>query len=1126
MFFRYCFALLLLAFLLLSCTQPEGGTLFTEVPRSRTGIDFRNLIVEKETFNIFKYQYFYNGGGVAVGDFNNDGLQDLVFTGNMVKNRLYLNRGGFEFQDVTKESGIADQEGWCTGATPVDINGDGWLDLYICRAGYPFENLRRNLLYINMGAVSPPSGGGGVRFQEKAAEYGLDDPAHATHSAFFDYDNDGDLDLFLLNHSTVEYSRGSLDVTQLRKQTHPEFTNKLFRNDGGRFTNVTAQAGITSNVLTFSLGISVADINLDGWADIFIGNDFNEPDYLFVNQRDGTFKDMAAECFDHTSMFSMGSDVADYDNDGLPDLVSLDMLPESNFLQKMHSGADNFDKVNLLIQSGFYRQYSRNTLQHNNGDGTFSEIGQLAGVSNTDWSWSPLFFDFENDGDKDLFIANGYLRDHTDMDFLAFTADEVTKIKNSQQHVGFQEYLTKMPPIIQPNYFFENGGNGFQFQNRTHDLGYAKPTVTQGAAYADLDNDGDLDLVLNNSNDYATVLENHAEKTFPQNRWLRVALRGTPQNPTGIGAKVYVWVNGQSQYQEQNPVRGFQAAVDPVLSFGFGTAAQADSVVVVWSTGERQVLTQIAAHQTIEVKIQDARSRHTYATAAVQPFFSELKNALPLSARHMENHFNDFKTQGLLPYFYSRPGPALAAADVNGDGLTDFYLGGAAGHAGQLFLAQKTGGWGAVRTPAFETDAACEDVSACFFDADGDGDADLYVSGGGYELATGDANGRDRMYRNVGDGKFAADPSLRSDPTPDPGRWRDNFGTYPQPPFPLWGVSGGGVAPADFNADGDLDLFICGTVKPGRFPESTDSRLLLNDGTGRFTTVSVPTKSPVKAALWADLNGDHQPELVVASEWAGLQVFENQNGILEDRSATYFSGNTSGLWQSIAAADFDGDGDMDLMAGNLGLNSQLQASEQLPLELYSADFDRNGSVDPILCYPVQGMLYPFASREDVLGQLPMLKKKFVHFRDYANATVREMFSPEDLAAASRLEVAVLESSFFENKNGRFERRALPLAAQVAPVCALHLMDVNSDQHLDAVLAGNITQARVKLGRLDGLHGLVLLGDGRGHFNPMPAAQCGLQVHGAVRGICGAKTARGQALIFGVNDEAVRAYLCN
>lgn len=1102
MLLRYCFALLLLAFLPLSCTQPEGGTLFTEVPRSRTGIDFRNLIVEKETFNIFKYQYFYNGGGVAVGDFNNDGLQDLVFTGNMVKNRLYLNRGGFEFQDVTKESGIADQEGWCTGATPVDINGDGWLDLYICRAGYPFENLRRNLLYINMGAVSPPSGGGVVRFQEKAAEYGLDDPAHATHSAFFDYDNDGDLDLFLLNHSTVEYSRGSLDVTQLRKQTHPNFTNKLFRNDGGRFTNVTAAAGITSNVLTFSLGISVADINLDGWADIFIGNDFNEPDYLFVNQRDGTFKDMAAECFDHTSMFSMGSDVADYDNDGLPDLVSLDMLPESNFLQKMHSGADNFDKVNLLIQTGFYRQYSRNTLQHNNGDGTFSEIGQLAGVSNTDWSWSPLFFDFENDGDKDLFIANGYLRDHTDMDFLAFTADEVTKIKNSQQHVGFQEYLTKMPPIIQPNYFFENGGNGFQFQNRTHDLGYAKPTVTQGAAYADLDNDGDLDLVLNNSNDYATVLENHAEKTFPQNRWLRVALRGTPQNPTGIGAKVYVWVNGRSQYQEQNPVRGFQAAVDPVLSFGLGTAAQADSVVVIWNTGERQVLTQIAANQTIEVKIQDARSRHTYATAAVQSFFSEPKNALPHSARHTENHFNDFKTQGLLPYFYSRPGPALAAADANGDGLTDFYLGGAAGHAGQLFLAQKTGGWQVAHVPAFEADVASEDVAATFFDADSDGDADLYVASGGYEFAPDDDRLNDRLYFNNGTGGFVLQNRV-------PGYSdRSNDAC---------------VTSADFDSDGDLDLFVGGSVTPGRFPETAGSRLLVNDGTGQFTTVPLPTRGLAKAALWADLNGDQSLELVVAAEWSGLQVFENQNGKLVDNSAAYFSSNTSGLWQSIVAADFDGDGDMDLMAGNLGLNSQLQASEQLPTELYAADFDRNGSVDPILCYPVQGIQYPFASREDVLGQLPMLKKKFVHFRDYANATVREMFSPEDLAVASRLEVAVLESSFFENKNGRFERRALPLAAQVAPACALHLMDVNGDQHLDAVLAGNITQARVKLGRLDGLHGLVLLGDGRGHFNPMPAAQCGLQVRGAVRGICGAKTARGKALIFGVNDEAARAY---
>ena len=1113
----FCAFLLLLLLLPLSCSRPEGGSLFTEVPRSHTGIDFRNLVVEKETFNIFKYQYFYNGGGTAIGDFNNDGLEDVVFTGNMVKNRLYLNRGNFEFQDITKESGIADQEGWCTGATPVDINGDGWLDLYICRAGYPFENLRRNLLFINNGAKAE----GRVSFTEKAAEYGLDDPAHTTQAAFFDYDNDGDLDLFLLNHSTVEYSRGSLDVTQLRKQTQPEFTNKLFRNDGPsplsaaagspRFTNVTAAAGIRSNVLSFSLGISIADINLDGWTDIFIGNDFNEPDYLFVNQHDGTFKECAAEWFDHHSMFSMGTDVADYDNDGLPDLVSLDMLPESNHLQKMHSGADNFDKVNLLIQSGFYRQYSRNMLQHNNGDGSFSEIGQLAGMSNTDWSWSPLFFDFENDGDKDLFIANGYLRDHTDMDFLAFTADEVTKIKNNQQHIGFQAYLTKMPPIIQPNYFFENNGNERPFQNRTHDLGYAKPTVTQGAAYADLDNDGDLDLVLNNSNDYATILQNHAEKTFSQNHWLRIALRGTPQNPVGIGAKVWVYTKGQVQYQEQSPVRGFQTSVDPVLSFGLGEAATADSVVVVWNTGERQSFTQVPANQNLEVKIQEAPSRHTYTTAAEKPVFIELKNALPEAARHEENHFNDFKTQSLLPYFYSHEGPALAAADLNGDGLTDFYLGGAANQAAQLYLANADG-WRPVRVPAFEADAACEDVAACFLDADSDGDADLYVVSGGYEFGAGDPNVRDRLYWNDGRGNLTL-----QNPPPGPSRV-GAAGTKTE-------SSGAGsrVVSTDFDLDGDLDLFIGGGVVPGRFPESQRSRLLLNDGKGHFTTVEVPTKGLVKAAIWTDLNSDQRPDLVVAAEWSGLQVFENQNGTLIENTAAHVSGHTAGLWQSLAAADFDGDGDLDLMAGNLGLNSQWQASEQLPLELFYSDFDKNGSIDPILCYPVQGKSYPFASREDMLGQLPMLKKKFVHFHDYADATIREMFSPEELASATRLEAVTLETTYFENKNGRFERHALPLAAQVAPVCAIHPIDVNKDGHLDVVLAGNITQTRVKLGRLDGLHGLVLLGDGKGKFSAMPAKQCGLSVRGAVRGICEAKTRQGKALIFGLNDEAARTY---
>ncbi len=1079
---------------LISCqNNTRDNTLFEPIPRSKSGIDFRNLIVEKETFNIFKYQYFYNGSGLAVGDFNNDGLQDLFFTGNMVKNRLFLNKGNFEFEDISTSAHIYEKEGWCTGVTPVDINADGWLDIYICRAGYDINELRQNLLYINNGA-SPD---GKVSFTEKAAAYGLNDPAHSTQASFFDYDHDGDLDLFLVNHSTVEYSRGSLDVFQLRKEKKPNFTNKLYRNDDQHFIDVTEQAGITSNVLSFSLGISVADLNLDGWMDVFIGNDFNEPDYLFINQKNGRFNECAADYFDHTSMFSMGSDIADINNDGLPDLISLDMLPESNYLQKMHTGADNYDKTNLLIQNGFYRQYSRNTLQLNNGDGTFSEVGQLAGVSNTDWSWSPLFFDFENDGDKDLFIANGYLRDHTDMDFLLFTADEVNKIKNNQEHINFQDYLSKMPPIIQPNYFFENKGNRLPFMNSNATLGYTVPTVTQSAAYADLDNDGDLDLILNNSNEYATILKNRSEQVFPKNHYLKIALRGNPQNPIGIGAKVYVYIGQNTLYQEQNPIRGFQTSVDPILCIGLGLASEIDSIRVIWPNMQSQILTQVSVNQTISLDIKNASPSVSPPKPTQNPYFQLQKNALV--AQHTENHFVDFKVQPLLPYFYSREGPALATADVNGDGLSDLYLGGAAGASGQLLI--NTGhAWSATPSSAITADSGCEDVAACFFDADGDKDMDLYVTSGGFEFAVSDPMLSDRLYINDGKGHFSRDISLFDDRTSD-----------------------ACIASGDMDGDGDTDLFIGGMVVPQRFPEVPSSRLLINNGKGKFTIQQIPTIGLVKDAICLNLNADQRLEILVAAEWAPLQIFEYKSGTWEDNSDTYFKTNTSGLWQSLAASDLDGDGDLDFVAGNLGLNSQLQPTEALPLSLYYGDFDKNGSVDPLLCYPVQGVLYPIASREDLLVQLPALKKKFLHFETYAHAQINDLLEPYGCKDPAKLTAASVETTYFEQVNGQFEPRKLPIPAQYAPVCALAITDVDGDGHHDIILAGNMTQTRVKLGRLDGQHGLVLMNDGKGHFSELPAYANGLQLRGAVRGICITENKGNKTLIFGINDEPAQVY---
>ena len=1088
----WCFLTLLS--LLLSCKKsPSTGALFSEVSRSHTNIDFRNLLIEKETFNIFKYQYFYNGGGTAVGDFNNDGLTDIVFTGNMVKNRLYLNEGNLEFRDATQESGVAEHEGWCTGATPIDINQDGWLDLYICRAGYPFDHLRSNLLFINQGGS-----GKNVKFVEKAADYGLADLGHSTQASFFDYDKDGDLDLFLINHSTVEYSRGSLDIYEIKGKKNPEFANKLFRNDGQTFTNVTDAAGITANVLSFSLGVNTCDINQDGWPDIFVSNDFNEPDYLFINQKNGTFKEELRDRFDHTSLFSMGCDVADFNGDARPDLVSLDMLPESNHLQKMHSGADNFEKVYTMIRNGFYKQYSRNMLQLNNGDGTFSEVGQMAGVSNTDWSWSSLLFDFDNDGARDLFVSNGYPRDHTNMDFLKFTADEVVRMQKGQQNIGFQEYLQKMPPIMEPNYFFKNEGN-LSFSNQTATLGINKPVVTQSAAWADLDNDGDLDLVLNNTNEYADILENHADKN-PDNHWLRLQLNGTKANPQGIGAKVWAYANGHVFYLEQNPVRGFQSSVDQVLSLGLGNVTELDSLVLVWPTDEKQVLTSIPTNQTLSLKITAANARWSPEVSTTTPLFSETTPVMPV--QHRENEHNDLKKQSLMPWFYSRQGPALAMADVNHDGLEDAYWGGAQGFSGQLLLQKKDGSFSPVEQPAIKIDISCEDTDAAFFDADGDGDPDLYVCSGGYEGEQNAATLQDRLYTNDGQGHFVKAqqylPDLRQPSTC--------------------------VRPADVDGDGDLDLFVGGGIIPLQYPKTASSHLLINDGKGRFL-LGTPLPGATDA-VWMDVDQDQDVDLIAVGEWSPVQVFENSQGSFTDQTAKHIPSSTTGMWCAIHAADLDGDGDNDLVVGNLGNNTPLHATETEPLNLWFDDFDRNGSIDPLLFYYVQGKSYPLASMEDLTNQLPYLRKKFNYFKDYADAQVADILTSTQMNAASHAAVASLETIWLENDKGVFHKKTLPVIAQVAPVQAIASLDANGDGRLDIVLAGNRTHARVKLGSMDGNHGQLFLGDGKGNFSYAPQFQSGLLVRGDVRAIRTATVAGKHSLVFGVNNEKPTVYQCN
>ena len=1088
--------------LLIAGCSNRQETLFTQLEKDRTGIDFQNTLYDGEALNVLNYIYFYNGGGVAIGDINNDGLPDILFTGNMVHNRLFLNKGGFKFENITEKSHIAEQEGWCTGATMVDINGDGRMDIYICRSADNDPGRRSNLLYINNGDLT---------FTEKAAEYGLADQGFSTQAAFFDYDKDGDLDMFLINHSLHKYATGAVDNPGWRKERQPAYECKLYRNDWNEqlkhpvFTDVTAQAGIVSDVLTFGLGLAVSDLNNDGWPDIYISNDFNEPDYLFINNgrsgRDSgqvTFTERLSDCMDQTSLYSMGNDAADFNNDGWVDLMTLDMLPEDNHTQKMHSGAENFNKFQQLFNRGFYYQYSRNMLQKNNGDGTFSEVAQLEGVSNTDWSWAPLFTDMDNDGYKDLLVTNGYVKDYTDMDFLKYSADKAMHAGGGEKEDIVKEAISKMPPSPGTSYLFRNvGGNGFARVNSA--WGLTQKTVSAGAAYADLDNDGAMDLVINNTNEFAGIYKNNA-RAMRNAHYLKIALKGEPGNSTGIGSKVRLFCKDTIFYQEAFPVRGFQSSVDPVLNFGLGDHTLVDSILVIWPDDRYQVLRQVKADQAVQVRVKDADGKWQYVKEGGAVLMHAAAGPV-----HVENNYNDFDRQPLLLNYLSRSGPCMAKADVNKDGLEDVFMGGSKGHPAHIYLQSAAGDLRLSPQPGIEKDSLGEDGAAAFFDADGDGDADLFVAGGGYEFEENDPLLQGRLYINDGKGHF----------------------TKSEGAVPAWPVSAGCVTAADVDGDGDLDLFIGGRVIPGKYPLAPGSKILLNDGKGHFTD-GTPQMAPelehtgmVTDACWIDLNKDGKPDLVMVGEWMPVKIYLNKGGKLQDVSDKYIHFSSAGWWNRIAVADLDGDGLPDLVLGNQGLNNQFQASAQEPLTLYYKDFDNNGSIDPVFCYYINGVSYPAASRDDLTTQLPGLKKKFLEYHDYADATIHELFDAEQLKDAGPLQANLLATVWLQNKgDSGFVLHQLPQEAQYAPVYAIAAVDVNGDGHKDLVLAGGNAWTRIRFGRYRAGHGTLLLNDGKGDFRYVAQPASGLRLRGDVRNMLELGSRR---LLFGVNDGQAMEY---
>ena len=1120
------FCLLLSAGLVLSGCQKstdseenksgESGTpLFTLLPAEKTGIDFANTLTEGLNTNVLMYEYFYNGGGVATGDINGDGLDDIYFTANMVSNKLYLNKGAMVFEDITSAAHVGGREKpWKTGVTMADVNGDGKLDIYVCYSGNVSPESLKNQLFINKGNNE----NGIPQFEEMAGQYGLADPSTSTQAAFFDYDRDGDLDMFLLNHNPKALPiLDEASTADLLKKDDPISGVRLFRHDPKAdgspfFTDVTVKAGIHSSQLTYGLGIGIADINQDGWPDMYISNDYSVPDFLYINNKNGTFTDVTDAGIGHTSHSSMGNDIADFNNDGLPDIFTLDMLPEDNRRQKLLAGLDNYELFDFNVRMGFRHQYMRNMLQLNEGkvqagqglsSPMFSEIGQLSGVSNTDWSWASLFADYDNDGWKDLFITNGNLRDFTNMDFVKFMGDHLKRKEGQVRREDVLEMVYKMPSSNMKNYLYQNKKD-LTFTNVAGNWGLGQVSNSGGAAYSDLDNDGDLDLVVNNINNPAFIYQNDGEKHL-KNNFLKVKLEGESKNTSGLGAKIIIYQNGQRQYLEQMPTRGYQSSVSPVLHFGLGSDKTLDSLSITWLSGKEQKIANPKSNQLLVLSEKNAVESKPGKENKTPDFISV---ATPIRFKSPVIRTNDFKRQPLLINPMSFSGPCLVKADVNGDGLEDVYAGGGSGEAGKLYLQQKGGSFNSKAISAFESDKNSEDTDAVFFDANGDGFMDLFVCSGGYAaFMPEDPLLQSRLYINDGKGNF----------------------TKKMDALPQMLTSTSCARVADFNSDGKPDLFVGGRVIPGRYPETPESYILMNDGKGKFSNQTKSVSSEigrigmVTDAAWKDLNGDKKPDLIVVGEWMPVTVFISTNGKLVDKTTDYFAKSYIGWWNKILVEDFNGDGKPDLIIGNMGLNTQCKASDAEPAEMIYKDFDDNGSIDPIMSFYIQGKSYPYITRDEMLDQMSIMRTRFQDYKSYSEATVSEIFTAEELNGAKSLKANYFKTAYFESgANGKFIEKSLPLEVQVSPVYTITSVDYDHDGNKDLLLCGNVSKARLRFGKYDANYGVLLKGNGKGKFSSVPQSQSGFALKGDVR----SALAIGNKLLFGINQQEVKAYQMN
>ena len=1099
--------------LFFSCNNKEKilprKPLFSLIENS--GINFQNNVVDTKAENSFLFRNFYNGGGVATGDINNDGLPDVMLTSNMGENKLFLNKGNFKFEDITAASGFRQDSMWSTGVTMVDINNDGWLDIYVCNSGHISSSNRLNKLYINNHLSPSPSGEGRdeVTFTESAAKYGLNHAGFCTQATFFDYDQDGDLDCFIINNSPLPFS--ALNYGEMRDKDISQWKvddnlkgggNHLFRNDNGFFKEVTKEAGLHSGLISFGLGVSVADINNDGYPDIYVGNDFIEKDYLYINQKNGHFKDELEERVQKISMSSMSSDVADINNDGYPEIFTTDMIPDDDYRLKTTGTFDNFELYNSKQKAGLFHQYVKNCLQLNNKNGHFSEIGNYSGVSGTDWSWGALFFDADNDGLNDIFICNGINKDVGDLDYLDFFSNEVyAKMMQTGQKEQVEEVIKHIPVHALPNRVFKNKGD-LQFADVGNEWGLSQPSFSNSVSYADLDNDGDLDLIVNNENQPSFVYKNYSREQT-KNSYIGITLKGSPKNTFAIGSRILVYKGTEIFSREVIPSRGFQSSMDYKQLIGLGSNTQVDSMVIIWPdrTYSRYDHPGLNKVHVLQQPSTPGPIYHFNQTSLAAPLLTPLANTMD---KHVEDDYIDFYYERNLPEMLSKEGPKVAKGDVNGDGLEDLYIGGAKGQSGQLYLQTPEGNFTKKEEPLFKQYADFEDVAVLLFDADKDGDLDLFIGSGGNNVAPNQREIQHRLYKNDGKGNFSIDGSA----------------------FTNNNMNISVAVNYDYDGDGDEDLFVGSRSIPYNYGVTPQSYLYQNDGKGHFTDVTqamnpaIANAGMITGAVWADVTGDNKKELIITGEWMATQIFTYNKAINKFELLQHTNlEDKQGWWQTIAAADVNGDGKMDLVIGNIGENFYLKPGKENPVRLWTSDFDNNGTAEQFITRTIDGKDMPVFLKREITDQFPGLKKENLKHSDYASKTIQDLFGKSVIEKSGKKEFNYCKSIVAINDGkGSFTIQPLPTMVQLSSVNAISITDINGDKKADLVLGGNLFDFPPQFGRLDGSYGHVLLNAGTGKFKWIEPRQSGLSLRGAIKDIKEIATASKRLLLITQNNE--------